>query len=432
MNKDHQKIVPLLRFPEFSNNGEWNIDKFSSFIKLFRGSSPRPISQFLTKDENGVNWIKIGDTKNAVGFKISQVEEKITVAGSKKSRKVKKGELILANSMSYGATYELELEGCIYDGWFVLREFDDSFDKQFLLQLLNSDFLQVQYKRLAAGGIVKNISSVIVYNTLLPELSIKEQQKIANCLSSLDDVIKAEAEKLDLLVEHKKGLLQKLFPQEGETIPKYRFPEFKNDKGWEEKKLSDFDELISGDGDWILSKDITLNGGHQIVQLSSIGFGKFKEKDLKTISDDKFSELNGTSILKGDLLINRMVDSSKINSCIFPHSGKFVTSVDICWIRENEIINNYFFMNLLCTSYSQKKLLSLSSGAGRVRISKKNLFANFVFLIPKNPKEQQKIAKFLSSVDVLINAQTVKIQDLKYHKKGLLQQLFPNINEVAV
>ncbi|MCB9426041.1 MAG: restriction endonuclease subunit S [Flavobacteriales bacterium] len=203
---------PKFRFPEFKDDGDWEVDNFSSYIKLYRGSSPRPISQYTTKDENGVNWIKIGDTKNANGFKISSVEEKITALGAKKSRKVKRGELILANSMSYGATYELDLEGCIYDGWFVLREFEESFDKNFLLQLLNSDYLQSQYKRLAAGGIVQNISSEIVYATLLPKPSLKEQQKIADCLSAADALIEAQAQKIEQLQEHKKGLLQQLFP----------------------------------------------------------------------------------------------------------------------------------------------------------------------------------------------------------------------------
>ncbi|SFF68863.1 type I restriction enzyme, S subunit [Salegentibacter agarivorans] len=203
---------PKYRFPEFKNDGDWEIDTFSKFIKLYRGSSPRPINQFLTKDQDGVNWIKIGDTKKAKGFKISEVEEKITVLGSKKSRKVKKGELILANSMSYGATYELELEGCIYDGWFVLREFEDSYDRGFLIQLLNSNYLQNQYKQLAAGGIVQNISSEIVYATLLPIFSKKEQQKIAVCLSTVDKLIAAQTQKIEQLQDHKKGLLQQLFP----------------------------------------------------------------------------------------------------------------------------------------------------------------------------------------------------------------------------
>lgn len=222
--KDHKKGLlqqlfpaegetkPQFRFPEFEDDGDWETPLFSKYIKLYRGSSPRPINQFLTEDKTGVNWIKIGDTKNAKNNRLSKVSQKITLAGSKKSRKVVKGELILANSMSYGATYELEIEGCIYDGWFVLREYEESFDKQYLLQLLNSDILQKQYKRLAAGGIVQNISSEIVYNTNLPKPSKKEQEKIAKILSRADDLIAAQKAKTKSLKKHKKGLMQQLFP----------------------------------------------------------------------------------------------------------------------------------------------------------------------------------------------------------------------------
>ena len=204
--------VPKFRFKEFEDSGEWVFEPFSEYIKLYRGSSPRPIQIYFTSDATGVNWIKIGDTKNANNFIINQVEERITPEGAEKSRKVNIGELILANSMSFGKTYQLAIEGYIYDGWFVLREFEKHFDKQFLLQLLNSDYLQKQYKKLSAGGIVQNISSEIVYATILPHTSKKEQQKIASCLTSIDDLIIAQNQKIEALQLHKKGLLQGLFP----------------------------------------------------------------------------------------------------------------------------------------------------------------------------------------------------------------------------
>mgnify|MGYP000847812547 CR=1 FL=1 len=223
--KDHKKglmqnlfpqegeTVPKVRFPEFEEDGEWELKPFSKFIKLYRGSSPRPIREYLTKEETGVNWIKIGDTSSITDFVIRSVSEKITPKGAEKSRRVKKGELILANSMSYGSTYLLEVEGCIYDGWFVLREYEEHFDKQFLLQLLNSEYTQGQYKRFAAGGIVQNISSEIVYSITLSKTSKEEQQKIASCLSAVDELIIAQQEKIDELQQHKKGLMQGLFPK---------------------------------------------------------------------------------------------------------------------------------------------------------------------------------------------------------------------------
>lgn len=207
------EMVPKFRFPEFENDGEWDFNLFSRYIKLYRGSSPRPIQDYLTQDKLGVNWIKIGDTKNAVNSVIYEVEDKITLEGSEKSRKVTKGELILANSMSYGKTYLLDIEGCIYDGWFVLREYEKFYNKQYLLQILNSEYMQIQYKKLAAGGIVQNISSDIVYNTILLHTSLFEQEKIASCLGSLDNLIWSQTEKIERLQLHKKGLMQGLFPK---------------------------------------------------------------------------------------------------------------------------------------------------------------------------------------------------------------------------
>ena len=227
--KDHKKgllqnllpqageTVPKFRFKQFEDSGEWVFDTFSEYIKLYRGSSPRPIQNYFTTDDTGVNWIKIGDTKNADNFIIKQVEERITLEGAEKSRKVNVGELILANSMSFGKTYQLAIEGYIYDGWFVLREYEQYFDKQFLLQLLNSDYMQTQYKKLSAGGIVQNISSDIVYKTILPHTSIDEQKQIAASLTSLDEFISAQSKKVEALQLHKKGLLQGLFPNVNEV-----------------------------------------------------------------------------------------------------------------------------------------------------------------------------------------------------------------------
>lgn len=205
------KNVPELRFPEFIGNGEWESCAFKKYVKLYRGSSPRPIENYLTRS-NGVNWIKIGDTKNAVGFKINTAEEQITKEGAEKSRYVACGELVLANSMSFGRTYELDIEGYIYDGWFVLREYEQHFQKEFLIQQLNSVVMQNQYNSLSAGGVVQNISSDIVYATILQRPHYKEQEKIADCLSSIDNLIISQTHKIKALNKYKAGLLRGLIP----------------------------------------------------------------------------------------------------------------------------------------------------------------------------------------------------------------------------
>lgn len=202
-----------LRFKDESGKdyADWERGSFSKFIKLYRGSSPRPIIKYTTTSEDGVNWIKIGDTKHSKNYRISSVSEKITKEGALKSRSVERGEIILANSMSFGKSYLLEIEGCIYDGWFVLRKYEKSYNKEFLLQLLNSEFLQRQYFRLSTGGVVQNISSDIVYSTLLFRPVIEEQQKIANFLSNIDIKIENTNQEINQMQNFKKGLLQQMF-----------------------------------------------------------------------------------------------------------------------------------------------------------------------------------------------------------------------------
>jgi len=202
-----------LRFKDDDGNEfeDWEVKKFSCYIRLYRGSSPRPINMYITKSESGVNWIKIGDMKSVENFVIEQVSEKITIEGALQSRKVEIGELILANSMSFGKTYQLNISGCIYDGWFVLREYEIHYEKNFLLQLLNSEYLQKQYKTLSAGGVVQNISSEIVYSTNLLKPCISEQTKIANFLTAIDEKITNVDTQIKQTELWKKGLLQQMF-----------------------------------------------------------------------------------------------------------------------------------------------------------------------------------------------------------------------------
>lgn len=168
----------------------------NDICKVERGSSPRPIKSFLTEKENGVNWIKIGDTKQD-GKYISSTKQKITKDGAKKSKNVKKGDFVLTNSMSYGRPYIMSIDGCIHDGWFVLRLQDD-IDKEYFYYLLSSSSVQNQFKSLAAGSVVKNISGDLVKKTMLLIPSKKIQIEIKEKLSIIDKYIQ-KISKLSLL-----------------------------------------------------------------------------------------------------------------------------------------------------------------------------------------------------------------------------------------
>jgi len=201
-------MVPNLRFREF--NEQLIYTSFEKVIKLYRGSSPRPIINYVTTDENGVNWIKIGDMPSA-GNKVFSCSEKITKDGSKKSRAVYKGDIILSNSMSFGKPYILGIDGFIHDGWFVIRDYKKYLDKTYLCQLLSSDIVQNQYKSTAAGGVVKNISSDLVNSVKFHLPSIIEQRKIARFLESIDQRIETQIKIIDTLSSQKKQIRNLIF-----------------------------------------------------------------------------------------------------------------------------------------------------------------------------------------------------------------------------
>ncbi len=408
---------PRYRFQDFFNNN-WEKVKFKKYIKLYRGSSPRPIQDFLT-NENGINWIKIGDTKNSKNYIISSVEEQITKEGAKQSRFVEKGELILANSMSYGNTYELGLNGCIYDGWFVLREYGPYFNKTFLKYQLNSNLLQYQYKRLSAGGIVKNISSDIVYATKLFYTSEKEQEKIAECLKSVDDLILSEEEKLEKLKSHKNGLLQKLFPQQDKNIPELRFPKF-NQK-WDIKKLDNICIFRNGGS---YENNIVENGKYNLITLNSIDIdGNLKDKHHTIEYGDWYLRKNDIVMILSDVATGRFLGLS----ALIPQNNKFVLNQRVGLLRTNKNKSPDYIRYFI--NQNQKYFMTHGQGANQKNLSKEDILS-FCIKIPKKIEEQQKIADCISSIDDLISVQIEKIEALKQHKKSLLQGLFPSIEEV--
>lgn len=166
----------------------WEQRKFSDLVTIERGGSPRPISEFLTSDPNGLNWVKIGDAPEQ-GSYITSTSEKIKPEGLSKTREVHPGDLILSNSMSFGRPYIMAINGCIHDGWLLIRNDRNVFDLNFLCNLLGSDSMLNQYKSLAAGSTVNNLNKELVGSTKISYPQKKEQIKIGQFFSKLDDLI---------------------------------------------------------------------------------------------------------------------------------------------------------------------------------------------------------------------------------------------------
>lgn len=201
-----------IRFKDDNGNKfpKWKERKLGDTVLIERGGSPRPIEKYLTDDQNGFNWIKIGDAPQ-YGNYIVHTAQKIIPAGLKKTRCVHVGDLILSNSMSFGKPYILEIDGCIHDGWLLIRDERNNYNKIYLCYLLGSEYMLKQYKKFAAGTGVNNLNKNLVANVKVLVPCIEEQQKIADCLSALDDVINDYKKTLAAWKELKKGLLQQMF-----------------------------------------------------------------------------------------------------------------------------------------------------------------------------------------------------------------------------
>ena len=183
---------------------------FSDLVTIQRGGSPRPIDDYITDDADGINWIKIGDV-SADSLYITKTKERIKPFGAKKSRKVCPGDLILSNSMSFGRPYIMKIDGCIHDGWLLIRDKEGLFDKKFLCYYLASDNVMAQYRRFAAGSCVSNLNSDLVGNLQIVLPSIEQQKKSASIFEQFDLYVINATKKYELLCEFKQGLLQQLF-----------------------------------------------------------------------------------------------------------------------------------------------------------------------------------------------------------------------------
>lgn len=195
------------RLPGFTE--VWEEERFGGLCNIVRGGSPRPIQDYLTNADNGINWIKIGDVKPNAKY-IEKTEEKIIEQGASHSRYVQAGDFILSNSMSFGRPYILKIDGCIHDGWLAIQDYQENFDKDFLYYMLGSEVVFSQYIQMAAGSSVQNLNKEKVSKLLLVVPPLKEQKAIADILSDMDSEIEQLEEKLSKTRLIKQGMMQQL------------------------------------------------------------------------------------------------------------------------------------------------------------------------------------------------------------------------------
>jgi type I restriction enzyme S subunit len=243
----------------------------------------------------------------------------------------------------------------------------------------------------------------------LPVPSPKEQQKVAHCLCSVDALISAEVQKLDVFKTHQTGLMQLLFPRDGETVPSLRFPEFREAGEWKVQLLADVADNLDNrripitESDRVKGK-IPYYGASGIVDyISDFIF----DEDLLCISEDGANLVVRTTpiafSISGRTWVNNHAHVLKFGS---KHLQKLV----------EDYLNSISLEDYL-TGMAQPKL-------------NRAMLDTIPVPLPEDKDEQQKVADCLSSFDALITAQAQKIDALKAHKNGLMQELFPVADEV--
>ena len=158
--------------------------KLGAVSRIARGASPRPIRQFIT-DSTGVPWIKIGDVPPG-GKHITSTAQHISEDGATRSRRIKPGDFILSNSMSFGRPFISKIDGCIHDGWLMISDYEKTFDQDFLYHVLRSSPIQKDFTQRAGSGTVRNLNSTIVGETLVPAPPIDQQRDIVDLLDKFD------------------------------------------------------------------------------------------------------------------------------------------------------------------------------------------------------------------------------------------------------
>lgn len=416
--KDNVAAVPKYRFPEFA---------LDASIDYVAGGF---IFDPITNRNHHADLPILAITQEYGAIPRDEIDYKVSV--TKKSLKaykiVEKGDFIISlRSFQGGIEYSM-YDGICSPAYIILRKKTNIIDQYYKYYFKSHRFIQDLNKDLEGIRDGKMISYGQFSSILLPKPDEEEQQKIVDCLSSIDDLISVEEKKLSLLNDYKKGWMQKLFPAEGKTVPEWRFPEFRDSGEWKTTSLGEICGVLNGVGFPIKMQGNSI-GKYSFFKVSDISNavmnnGGILLKAANCIDDNVLLKLRAKTIPRGTTVFAKIGEALRLNR-------RAITSEE-CLIDNNVIgvkakpkkADDYFIFLLL-------QLIDLERYCGGVIPSvKKTVIEEIEVSFISDLKEQQKIADFISGLVQLIRKQTDKIEALKQHKKALMQGLFPSIEEV--
>lgn len=410
--KDTQQgVVPALRFPEFHGNKGWDLKPLSDYLTEYRQKSDGKSNVHSVSLSKGiVNQIEyLGRSFSADDTSHYKLVKPYDVVYTKSPTGDFPYGIVKQNFNPYNVIvsplYGVFTPNNKYIGYIIHSIFESA------IRLNN--YLSTLIQKGAKNTIQISNNTFISKEILLPD-NETEQQKIADCLSSIDALIKAAENKIDELKAHKKGLMQQLFPAEGKTVPALRFPEFQNAGEWSNSLLGKYIEEFQ-------KKSFVQN---EFEVLTSSREGLIRQREY--YNNDRITERDniGFNIIPPSYLTYR--SRSDDRKFYFNENNLGITGIISTYYPVFRIIDGYgkFFIELF--SYYAEIIGKYSDGTSQTVLSL-NRLKSIKLPIPTK-SEQQKIADCLSSVDDLITAQTNRLEALKAHKKGLMQQLFPNVN----
>lgn len=356
-------------------------------MQIERGGSPRPIDDFITDSPDGLNWVKIGDAP-AQGNYITKTAEKIKPEGLSKTREVHPGDLILSNSMSFGKPYIMGIDGCIHDGWLLIRNTYKVFDLTFLCHLLGTPQMIIQYKSLAAGSTVNNLNKELVGNTVVTIPTIKEQRVLGQYLETLDNLITLHQCKCQI------------------DGCRFQSPLAIT---WEQRKFGEvFDCTVPNNtlsrAELSYDEGTVLNVHYGDVLIKYGSVLDVQKDDIPRIPHRCREDFNGALLQDGDVIIaDTAEDETTGKACEIGNlQGSAIVSglhTMVCRPR-NRMALGYLGYYLNSNAYHYQ-LLPLMQGIKVLSLSRSNIQKTSVSY-PSAMKEQQLIASYFSQLDHLI------------------------------
>ncbi|MFO1252225.1 MAG: restriction endonuclease subunit S [Inhella sp.] len=417
-------LVPKLRFPEFLGVGGWTTEKLGLFASISKekvGNAaciPMSITSGvgLVSQEDKFGRIIAGDSyKNYLLLRPNDF-----AYNKSATKEYPEGFLTLYDGSKLAAVPNSIFTCFRVDGKFPVPRYLN----YLFLGNLHGHWLRkfIQVGARAHGSLSINDDDLMALPVPLPtgNSSAAEQQKIADCLSSLDELIAAQARKVEALKEHKKGLMQKLFPRAGESQPRVRFPEFRNSEDWTIGKLGEIFETTSG-GTPVRSKSEFWNGDIPWITTSQVNFDVIIEAK-NFISKSGLRNSSAKLFPKGTVLI-AMYGQGKTRGQVALLGIDASTNQACAAVLPIKQIDPYFVFFNLVGRYEE--LRRLSNSGGQENLSQ-GLIREIPFAYPSDRSEQQRIASCLTALDDHITAASAELEAFEIHKKGLMQQLFPS------